>query len=124
MKLWSALALTLLYASHVPAHHAEALFNPNKLASVHGTVKEFLWANPHALVYLEVTEPSGRIDVNVFEGGSVPVMGRKGWSAGSLKPGDQVTVDYHPRRDNTPGGMLIAATLANGKKLTWQSSMP
>jgi Family of unknown function (DUF6152) len=124
MKIWSALALMLLYASYVTAHHAEAAFDHYKLASVPGTVKEFLWANPHALVYLEVTGPRHQIDVNVFECGSVQAMKRKGWSAVSLKPGDTVTIDYHPRRDKTPGGMLVAATLADGKKLTWQSSMP
>jgi hypothetical protein len=124
MKIWSALALMLLYASHATAHHAEAAYRQNTLASVPGTVKEFLWANPHALVYLEVTEPSGQVDVNVFEGGSVQVMKRMGWSAGSLKAGDRVTIDYHPRRDKAPGGMLVAATLADGRKLTWHASMP
>lgn len=124
MKIWKALVPMLLYTSYVTAHHAEAAFDQNKLASVPGTVKEFLWANPHALVYLEVIGPSGRIDVNVFEGGSVQAMRRKGWSDASLKSGDKVTIDYHPRRDKAPGGMLVAATLADGKKLTWQLSMP
>jgi hypothetical protein len=124
MKIWSTLALLLLYTTHVAAHHAEASFDHQKLASVPGTVKEFLWANPHALIYLEVTEPNGQIDVNIFEGGSVTVMRRYGWSAGSLKPGDRVTIDYYPRRDKRPGGMLVGATLSDGKKLTWQPSMP
>lgn len=124
MKIWSALALMLLYTTHATAHHADAVFDQKKLASVPGTVKAFLWANPHALVYVEVTGPGGQIDVDVFEGGSVTVMGRYGWSMGSLKPGDKVTIDYHPRRDKKPGGMLVAATLANGKRLTWQASMP
>jgi hypothetical protein len=124
MKFWSALALMLLYTSQATAHHAEAAFDQKRLVSVPGTVKEFLWANPHALVYLEVSGPSGPIDVNVFEGGSVQVMRRNGWSAGSLKPGNKVIIDYHPRRDKKPGGMLVAATLADGKRLTWQSSMP
>ncbi len=124
MKIWTALALLLPYTAYVTAHHAEAAFDHRKLASVPGTVKEFLWANPHAVVYLEVTGPSRRIDVNVFECGSVQVMRRNGWSASSLTPGDKVTIDYHPRRDKTPGGMLVAVTLADGKKLTWQSSRP
>jgi hypothetical protein len=124
MKIWSALALLLLYTTRVTAHHAEATFDHKKLATVPGMVKEFLWANPHAVIYLEVTGASGQIDVNVFEGGSVNAMRRFGWSAGSLKPGDKVTIDYHPRRDQRPGGMLVAATLRDGKKLTWQPSIP
>jgi hypothetical protein len=124
MKIWSALAPMLLYTSHLTAHHAEAAFDHKRLASVPGSVKEFLWANPHSLIYLEVTTASGPIDVSVFEGGSVNAMRRYGWSARSLKPGDKVTIDYYPRRDQKPGGMLVAATLSDGKKLTWQPSMP
>ncbi len=124
MKIWSALALMLLYASAATAHHAEAAFDHHKLMSVQGTVKEFLWANPHSVVYLEVTGPGSQTDVNVFECGSVQIMRRNGWTASSLMPGDKVTIDYNPRRDKTPGGMLVAVTLADGKKLSWQSSMP
>ncbi len=124
MKIWSALALTLLYTTQVTAHHAEAAFDPGNLASVSGMVKDFLWANPHSLIYLEVTAASGQIDVNVFEGGSVKAMRRSGWSARSLKPGDKVTLEYHPRRDHKPGGMLVAATRSDGKKLVWQPTMP
>ena len=43
-------------------------FDRSKLATVPGIVKEFLWANPHALIYLEVTGAGGRIDVDLFEG--------------------------------------------------------
>ena len=124
MKTWSALALMLLYTGHLAAHHAEAAFDRKTPVSVPGIVKEFRWADPHTLVYLEVTAAGGRIDVSVFEGGSVTAMRRSGWSAGSLKPGDKVTIEYYSRRDQKPGGMLVAATLSDGKSLTWQPSLP
>jgi hypothetical protein len=31
-----------------------------------------------------------------------------------------LTVTYYPRRDHRPGGMLIAATLEDGRPLTWR----
>jgi hypothetical protein len=120
MKTCAALALLLLCGSRVLAHHAEAVFDRSQVLSVTGTVKGFLWANPHTLIYLEVADSSGRTDVNVFEGGSAVVMRRYGWSRDSLKVGDKLSISYHPRRDRKPGGLLITATLADGKKLGWQ----
>jgi hypothetical protein len=85
-----------------------------------GTVKEFLWANPHTLIYLEVPGISGKSDVLAFEGGSAGIMRRNGWSRRSVKVGDKLTIEFHPRRDKKPGGMLITATLTDGTKLGWQ----
>lgn len=124
MKTSYALALTVLCARQAVGHHAEGEFAHNRLTSAVGTVKEYLWVNPHALIYLQVTSASGRTEVTIFEGGSVKLMKRAGWTSNSLKPGDKVTVDYHPRRDKRPGGMFVTATLADGQKLTWQPTMP
>ena len=120
MKLWVALTLGLLSGTRVLAHHAEAVYDHSRALSVTGTVKEFLWANPHALIYLEITDARGRTDVSVFEGGSAIVMTRNGWSRDSLKVGDKLAIDYYPRRDKKPGGMLVTATLADGTKLGWR----
>ena len=124
MRTLYALALTVLCAMRAVGHHAEAEFAHNQLTSATGTIEEYLWVNPHALIFLQVTSASGRSDVTSFQGGSIKVMKRAGWTSNSLKPGDKVTIEYHPRRDKQPGGMFVTATLADGKKLTWQPTMP
>lgn len=125
MKPTTALGLTLLFASHAMAHHAEAVFDHSQTLSVTGTVKEFLWANPHTLVYLSVSDATGKLNVATFEGGPAAVMTRNGWSRSTLKVGDTVAVEYYPRRDRKPGGLLVIATLADGKKLGWRpAGMP
>jgi hypothetical protein len=110
----------LLHMEYAVAHHAEATFDHRRVMSVAGTIKEFLLANPHTLIYLEVTDSSGKIDLAVFQGGSAIVMTRNGWSRNSLMVGDKIHIDYYPRRDKKPGGMLITATRENGEKLTWR----
>jgi hypothetical protein len=120
ITICSALAVMLLHMEHALAHHAEATFDLSRVLSVTGTVKEYLLANPHTLIYLEVTDSNGQADLAVFQGGSAIVMTRSGWSRNSLKVGDKIHIDYYPRRDKKPGGMLITATREDGEKLTWR----
>jgi len=120
MKVWRILAAMLLCMGQVEAHHGEALFDYRQTQSVFGTVKTFLWANPHVRVSLEIADAGGNADVSAFEAGSVSVMQRSGWSRQSLVIGDKLTITYHPRHDGKPGGMLISAMLADGRVLAWQ----
>jgi len=110
-----------LFATRALAHHAEAMFDRSALLSSSGTVKEFLWANPHTLIYLAVSDASGAPHVVVFECGSASVMKRDGWSRDTIKVGEKLTVSYYPRRDLKPGGMLATATFADGTKLGWRT---
>ena len=68
MERWLALALTVLLASRGLAHHAEAPFDHRQTLPVPGTVTEYLWANPHVMIYREGADARGRIDVTVSEG--------------------------------------------------------
>jgi Family of unknown function (DUF6152) len=116
-----AASAAILLAGLAIAHHAEAVYDRSRTLSLSGTVKAFLWANPHTLLLLEASDPSGRTDVDVFEGGSVVVMRRSGWARDSLKVGDKVTIAFHPRRDNKRGGMFITVSRTDGEVLGWRS---
>ena len=125
MKIWGVLAVMLLCMGQVEAHHGEALFDYRQTQSVSGTVKAFLWANPHVRVSLEIADARGTTDVSAFEAGSVGVMQRNGWSRQSLVIGDKLAITYHPLiHDKKPGGMLISAMLADGRVLSWQPPTP
>ena len=55
-----ALALmTLPLATPSFAHHSTAMYNMANPVTVSGTVKRFEWTNPHAYIYLEVTDEKG-----------------------------------------------------------------
>lgn len=109
----------MLFAGAAVAHHADTAWDHSRTLSVTGTVKSFLWANPHTRIYLEVTDSRGRTDLDSFEGGSVRAMRRNGWSRDALTVGDKIGISFHPRRDNPHDGMLIVATMADGRKLGW-----
>jgi len=123
MRLALITSVWILWAAQAVAHHAEAVYDRAQTLSVSGTVKIFLWANPHTLIYLEVTDSNGRTDVDVFEGGSVAVMQRSGWARDSLKVGDKLTIRYHPRRDTRHGGQLLTAARMDGTTLGWRPAM-
>jgi hypothetical protein len=114
------LMLALLFSTPLMAHHAEALFDHSQTQSVTGTVTEYLWANPHTNIFLEVTDAAGRSSVAMFEGGSAIAMRRAGWTRQTMSVGDKLTVSYYPRHDRKSGGQLIGATLADGRIVRWQ----
>lgn len=120
MKTSPRLILLALFSTPLMAHHAEALFDHSQTRSVTGTVTEYLWANPHTNIFLEVTDASGHTSVAVFEGGSAIAMRRAGWTRESMSVGDKLAISYYPRHDLKPGGQLLSAALADGRMLRWQ----
>ncbi len=105
----------------VPAwpHHSFAMYEPEKVATVEGTVVEFQWANPHVILRVAATSPSaaenGRVWTLEFPAPSQ--ISRNGWSHSTLKAGDKLTVKLHPFRDGRLGGSFISAILPNGEEM-------
>jgi len=95
-------------AGPASAHHSFGRFDMQKTLAITGTVKEFVWANPHSWLYLTVAKKNGDTEVWAFECSSPNMMIRWGWHAADLKPGDKITIDTHPARD----GQLLGATFA------------
>jgi hypothetical protein len=53
-----------------------------------------------------------------FEMQPISQLAPAGWKPDSLRPGDKVTVDYHPLKDGARGGQFVTVTLPDGKKLS------
>ncbi|HEX5278775.1 MAG TPA: DUF6152 family protein, partial [Micropepsaceae bacterium] len=63
MKIRAILSASCAIAmSSVPAiaHHSFAMFDRDKTLTLTGTVKEFQWTNPHAWIYMMVSDDSGK----------------------------------------------------------------
>ena len=114
--LLTCLAATL-FASPALAHHSFAMFDSTKTQSVAATVKEFEWINPH--VWLHVTAPgsTGRLVTWSFEAGGPGQLTVSGWKRDTLKPGDTISVGFHPLKDGSFGGQLLDVTFPDGRKL-------
>jgi hypothetical protein len=96
----------------VVAHHSTAMFDADNTVSITGTVKEVHWANPHAVIIIENTDPKGAAaGLWVVELASPRGLIRAGWTRNAVKPGDKVTADVHQLRDGSRGGALRRISL-------------
>jgi Family of unknown function (DUF6152) len=112
-----SLAVIAVAAFAMPsfAHHSFAMFDAQKTLTYKGAVKEFEWTNPHAWLRVTVNDAkTGRPVLWAFELSSPARLTTMGMRANSVKPGDEVSVTFHPMKDGTRGGQFIQATLADG----------
>jgi hypothetical protein len=106
-----------LFVAPALAHHSFAMFDHNKTSSVAGTVKEFEWINPHVWLHVTAAGPDGKPVTWSFEAGGIGQLAVSGWKPDTAKPGDKVTVGFHPLKDGSHGGMLLTTTWADGKSM-------
>ena len=106
-----------LLAGQALAHHSFAMFDPDQLITKAGTVKEFEWTNPHVWIHIVAQDTSGKAVEWSFEMQAVAQATSGGWRQDIVKPGDKVTIEFHPLKDGSRGGELVAATLPDGKRL-------
>jgi hypothetical protein len=117
MRFHTALAIALLLGVPLDAHHAGVMFEPTKEVTLKGTIKEFVFTNPHVTILITVTDGKGpAVDWNI-EAASTQALVRSGWRKSSLKFGDNVTIVGRPLRDGRPGAVLVKVTLADGTEL-------
>ena len=107
-KLGSAVCVAFVLMAPVAAlaHHAAAMFETEKTVTVSGTVEEFAYVNPHAWLYVVVTDDKGEETLWGFEAEGPSALMRAGIKNNALQPGDLVTVTARPRRDGRPGRRL------------------
>jgi len=111
------------------AHHSFAAeYDSTKTVTVKGVVNKLAWVNPHAYIFVDVKDESGKVETWAFESLSPNALAIRGWTRNSLKPGDQVTVDAYMAKDGKrlSDGSIHAnsrsVTLADGRKVFVGSS--
>jgi hypothetical protein len=92
------------------AHHSAPVFyKVDERTTVSGTVTEFRFSNPHAILTLDVVGEDGEKHVWTAETTSPSILRRRGWSQASFKPGDKVKLEGMPSLD---GSYLMRITRA------------
>ena len=100
----------VLAAGVAYAHHSAPVFYKiNERMTVSGTVTEFRFTNPHAILKLEVMGEDGKTQQWTAETTSPSILRRRGWSQESFKLGDKVKLEGMPSQD---GSYLIRITRA------------
>jgi hypothetical protein len=86
----------------VSAHHSFAVyFDDRKVIAVTGSVTDFRFTNPHAVISLSVRNARGQIELWRAETNAVTLLRRRGWTKDSLKVGETITVEGWPSRDGS-----------------------
>ena len=100
------------------AHHSFAAeFDATKPVLFKGTVTKMDWLNPHVWIHMTVTQPNGKTEAWMVEGGAPTVLFRRGFTKTALLPGTQVVVDGYRAKDGTNKMNAREITLPDGRKL-------
>ena len=114
----------MLVAAPALSHHSAAMFDPEKVVTLSGTVKEFEYTNPHSWLYVVVRDEKGTDTLWGFEAEGPSSLMRAGIRQNSLRPGDQVTVRARPLRDGRPAGAWVTVTKSDGTVLNPRPGAP
>jgi len=110
-------ALVLVFAvMPLSAHHSWPVSNDH-LVTVKGKVIEFMWANPHPMITLEVQANDGRAEKWQIGGPAIVRMQANGWTKTTVKPGDVITGIGYQYLNGEKIVKLERVVLADGKEL-------
>ncbi|MDR0780941.1 MAG: hypothetical protein LBF16_09665 [Pseudomonadales bacterium] len=100
-RLALGIGALLFGISAAQAHHPiQAKFDPAKKQTLTGIVTEVDWRNPHAHVFMNVTNGSTTLNWAV-ELESPVILKNSGWSGTTLQPGDTIQVSGITARDGS-----------------------
>ena len=95
-----AIVAVLAVTTPARAHHGGGAFDQAEMFALSGTVTEMRFANPHVLVFFDVTSDAA---TETWSGwlAAPRTLVRAGWTRRTLEPGDQITVEGHTRKGGT-----------------------
>ncbi len=114
---WSAPAL---------AHHAfEAEFSDQKPITVTGTITRVDWVNPHAYVFVDVKDESGKVVNWSFETMPPGMLHRTGMTREMLPIGQTITIDGYAAKDGSKTlGWLKRVHFSDGRVIEMTKPNP
>jgi hypothetical protein len=101
-----ALLFELVSAPSLYAHHGHANYDMKTTIVLMGKVTEFTLANPHSSIAFDVKDEQGNDAHWVVEFGVLRDLISQGWKTDTLKPGDEIKIAVHPRRDGEHAGIV------------------
>ncbi len=107
-----------LAASPASAHHSYVMYAADREVVLDGTVKDFQYTNPHAVLEVMVPGQSGTsVQWEILMPSPIK-LSKAGIAERALQPGERVSVIVHPLKDGGPGGALIEVTKQDGSILS------
>jgi len=103
----SALTVLMLSVSMFAHHSATATYIQGKTVKIEGTLKEFIWRNPHSFMKVEAKDDKGELQMWVIEGAAPAQLAESGLKATTLRPGDHVILTGQPGRITEDHRLLL-----------------
>ena len=116
----SILSVVLLFAccsllSITQAHHSfRGVYDFSKHSTIKGEVVKFELLNPHARVFINLTNEDGEIEAWVVEAPGRLSLVRRGWSDDMFAQGEVITAVGNPSPTGKKAIWLEKITLADG----------
>ena len=111
---------TVMAAIPVYTHHSFAAFyNESQSISLQGTIHEFQYKAPHAIVVFHVSDSLGRQQKYEAEWGNPSRLKRQGITTSTLRPGDMVVVTGSPGRNASENKVHLKGIRRMSDGWTW-----
>ena len=98
IMLGVVIVAVLIVTTPTLAHHGGAAFDQTQRITFSGTVTELRFANPHVLIYFDVTNEEGVTEQWSGWLTAPNKLARGGWTKRTLNPGDQITIAGTPHK--------------------------
>jgi uncharacterized protein DUF6152 len=109
---------TLVSATRLYSHHSfSAVYDGTKQTTIAGVVTQFKFVNPHAMMYLDVKDDSGKTVKWIVEFDGRLNLSNFGWTENSIKSGEHVTVTGNPSHTDTTRIFFLKLLHADGTEL-------
>ena len=106
----------ILAAASGSAHHSfSAEFDIDKPITLHGTLTELEWVNPHGWLHMDVEGPDGEVVNWAVEMGNPTSLLRRGLRKSDFPPGIDFVVEGYLAKDGTPTANGITVTFPDGR---------
>ena len=123
MRALVLLTLIVVASGSVFAHHQfSSEFDASKRITLTGKVTKMAWVNPHAWLYIDVTQPDGKVVSWALEFGIPRTLIRQGWRKEDLPAGAIVTIEGFLAKNGSNTANASKVTLADGRALFAGSS--
>lgn len=111
-----ALAISGLTISSAHAHHSNAASFTDEPATIEGYVDNYLFKNPHVVVYLNVTDQdTGKTTRWMAEGPAATGLRQINWNKETLAKGDYIRISGNAGRNNRPMVSLLKVDILDPK---------
>ena len=110
----------ILATSHAPlgAHHANSAYDRSMDITVSGTVTKWQFINPHAGLWLAITNDNGETqEWSVEFQGTLDLYRHYSFNKDTFRPGDEITLIGNPARNGDPDLSARIVIFSDGKEV-------